>query len=290
MTTPSGTARLDKISYFRYSTLIPSRCVIRKVGRPFQQYRGRLEKPSVAVPSCSTCGYSVEWVRSAYESEWFLFRDAPFATTKGRYYRSPPGTPFYPGWHNLGSRTWLDTNWKHVQRLGEDLTSKRPWDSGTPPAVPPHARLVGNADCIANGEAFTNAADPSTLDEGFPAACYVPSITLDPVWNYLSTYWGCCQQVYYATLIDWINQGNFASCVLLLRKIAGPGATITTHSVAGIFPAFVTVVTPTFSIVVCNGTENAQNLHSKLFTRCGRNADRSDFHESRLVRGFDCDP
>lgn len=44
VTAPSGTARLDTLSFFNYGNLTPNRAVSRKVGRPFEQYRGRASK------------------------------------------------------------------------------------------------------------------------------------------------------------------------------------------------------------------------------------------------------
>lgn len=44
VTQPSGSARLDTLSFFNYGTLTPNRAVSRKIGRPFEQYRGRASK------------------------------------------------------------------------------------------------------------------------------------------------------------------------------------------------------------------------------------------------------
>jgi hypothetical protein len=41
VTKPNGTARLDRIGVFQYAALNVSRAVVKKVGRPFQSYRGR---------------------------------------------------------------------------------------------------------------------------------------------------------------------------------------------------------------------------------------------------------
>lgn len=45
---PSGTARLDQISLFKYGTVQPSRAVVKKIGRPSQSYRGRQSKRTIA--------------------------------------------------------------------------------------------------------------------------------------------------------------------------------------------------------------------------------------------------
>lgn len=42
--TPSGLARLDQVAFFRYSSVVRQRTAVRKVGRPFEQYRGRASR------------------------------------------------------------------------------------------------------------------------------------------------------------------------------------------------------------------------------------------------------
>jgi hypothetical protein len=44
VTTPSGSARVDALQYFGYSIGVPVRAVSRKIGRPFEQYRGRASR------------------------------------------------------------------------------------------------------------------------------------------------------------------------------------------------------------------------------------------------------
>jgi hypothetical protein len=44
---PSGSARLDRIAFFAYESIKPGRLVSKKVGRPFEQYRGRRSKSRV---------------------------------------------------------------------------------------------------------------------------------------------------------------------------------------------------------------------------------------------------
>lgn len=41
---PSGTLRRDQLMYMAFANLIPVRAVVKKVGRPFEQYRGRRSK------------------------------------------------------------------------------------------------------------------------------------------------------------------------------------------------------------------------------------------------------
>jgi len=44
---PNGLARKDQIAIYLYSLVVPTRAVIRKIGRPFEQYRGRRSKRPV---------------------------------------------------------------------------------------------------------------------------------------------------------------------------------------------------------------------------------------------------
>jgi len=44
LTSPSGTARVDAIALVDFFSVTPSRAVVRKIGRPFESYRGRQSK------------------------------------------------------------------------------------------------------------------------------------------------------------------------------------------------------------------------------------------------------
>lgn len=44
---PSGTLRRDRLAFFNYQSIDPIRAVVKKVGRPFEQYRGRRSKSRV---------------------------------------------------------------------------------------------------------------------------------------------------------------------------------------------------------------------------------------------------
>lgn len=47
VTKPSGTLRRDLLTYLPFGNLYPVRAVVKKVGRPFEQYRGRRSKTRV---------------------------------------------------------------------------------------------------------------------------------------------------------------------------------------------------------------------------------------------------
>jgi hypothetical protein len=48
LSVPNGTARVDVVSYNRYGTINVGRAVVRKIGRPFEGYRGRASKRRAA--------------------------------------------------------------------------------------------------------------------------------------------------------------------------------------------------------------------------------------------------
>lgn len=119
---------------------------------------------------CSSCGYAVEWTRSAFKSKWALHRGSS-ALTPGRYVFCPPGTPFLDHWHNLGSRDWTSDERDPWPALGE-WAGPRQWDSGT--FVPPYPRgkPIGFQPCFVEGEAITFPTTPTPYVRGFPASCY----------------------------------------------------------------------------------------------------------------------
>ena len=203
-------------------------------------------------------------VGNCYQSRWRLFRDST-VETRGRYYRVPQDTPFFPGWHNLGSRRWHDKNWEKLQGLGEVLEAKQRYDYGTPPRVIPQPKLLGNAECIAAGESIAHAAKRGSLYDGFPIACFDPSQFPDFRFGALSNFWECCNHAYYGQCLQWLSEGNAASAVKLLQRLAGPGVTVTYHAGTTLFPALITLVAPAWTIAVVTGTKTPNNGHLQAF-------------------------
>ena len=112
----------------------------------------------------------MEWLRSCYSSQWQLLAGGP--PTRGYYYKSPPGTPHYPGVHWLGSRNWLRGGDNPVAPMGELLGVKQLYRKGNLVPPPPPAVLVGSSDCIANGDAYPLPAVSRTLPYGIDSRCY----------------------------------------------------------------------------------------------------------------------
>jgi len=115
----------------------------------------------------------VEFLRSCYRSKWRLHRDADILTA-GRYYFVPPGTPHYPGLHNLGSRNWTTDEREPVPALGE-WDGPQFWYNGVTPKPLPLPVLVGDADCVRFGERLPDEPAeivPDNTCNAYPAACY----------------------------------------------------------------------------------------------------------------------
>jgi hypothetical protein len=93
-------------------------------------------------------------LRSCYSSTWRLFRNSP-QLTAGRYYFSPPNTPFYPGLHDVWSAVWVNDELEGAgPYLGEVPPTLRGYFKGALPVAPPPAAALGGADCVANGDSF----------------------------------------------------------------------------------------------------------------------------------------
>ncbi len=206
----------------------------------------------------------MDWVRSCYSSEWQLFSDSQ-VRTPGRYYFCAPTTPFVSGFHNFGSRVWLESNWQKVQGLGEALDSPHKWNRGDPPAVVPNARIVGNPDCLLNGDLIADALQGDQIKNGYPIACYTPQVPLDPTWETVSQWDICSLQFFYATIIKWISYGEFGLIPRAFQLLLGYNPQITLREGSGLFPTLITVIAGNVAIAVMNGTSNFQQLATQAF-------------------------
>jgi pimeloyl-ACP methyl ester carboxylesterase len=203
---------------------------------------------------------AVEWLRSAYSSKWHLFRDDLTITTAGRYYFSPEGTPFFPGWHNLGSRTWQDANWQRGQGLGEDVDEPEKWNDGDLPAVEPDRNYVGALACIADGELGANGIPADSMINGFPPACFrglgPPATPFDEASDYDS----CSVQMAYARIIEWMYDFNELAILNFLAGFLGPTFTVRVHPPTTLLPSVVTAVSTAYTLAWVDGTANFQQF------------------------------
>jgi len=198
----------------------------------------------------------VEWVRSAFVSSWFLYRDTD-VQTRGRYVFAPASTPHYEGLHNLWSKSWVTEYLEDQPALGEVVAAKRVYDTGVPGAVAPVAGLVGTADCIRNGESYPSG-QTDQLRGGWPLTCYdlnPPAANSPPPPVDLLD---CHVQRLFAEISDLLYRGNGSLAVAPLQD-ALPLATITrVPNSSSPYPGSLVAVNGSETVVVVSGTTNAQ--------------------------------
>ena len=185
--------------------------------------------------------------------------------TSGRYYYCDNTTPFLEGQHNYGSKTWYESNWLKIQSLGEDLDTRSAWNAGVPPAALPKAIQIGENSCLTNGELYANRIPEGEAIDGFNPFCFPQGVPVDPVWAVVSDYSSCSMQFFYATILQWSYIGDVASITTAFNMLVGPIGAVTLTLEAGLFPAVVTVVFPTCTVVVANGTSNFQQAATQPF-------------------------
>jgi hypothetical protein len=93
---------------------------------------------------CATCGYVVDVLRSCYRSFWNL---PGIGVVEGHYRFAPPGSPYYPDWHFLGSRNWHQGDRTPWPEFGELESAKQIWENGSVVEQPP-IELVGEQACF----------------------------------------------------------------------------------------------------------------------------------------------
>lgn len=97
-------------------------------------------------------------LRSCYVSEWRLWPDEPFRSTKGVYYWADVDAPALPYEHPFGSRNWetdLD-----VGPTGELRGVRQRWSNGfRAPLIRPPPTLLGGPDCYGAGGSPPPPAD-----------------------------------------------------------------------------------------------------------------------------------
>lgn len=209
------------------------------------------------LPDCSPCGLAVDWSRRCYQSEWHLFADDPETTTAGRYYRCLENTPFIPGYHHYGSREWLESNWQHLQGLGESLTFKSVWNPGDRPKILPINSIVGSLDCIANGGSYDHQVPYDQIFDGFPVKCILPDLLPNGPWAKVSSYDSCSLQYFYTQILMWMYDHDPLSIEVAFKMLI-PGCEVFWKLGTALYPDLVCVVTPTFTVLVIDGTQTWQ--------------------------------
>lgn len=229
------------------------------------------------MPSCTVCGYAVEWSRHCYSADWRLFKNDLGITTRGYYYFTADDVPFYPGFTNLGSADWYDKNAEIIDGLGEVKGSPRLFHNGRFSGTAPAPRLVGSADCIANGDALADAVDTSTLVNGYPLKCYVPLEPEPPLplfprprdFENLSAWDRCEVAKLWARIIDKLYVGEATEMTDILNDVLQGPATITYLAPRENFPATCFVIGPDYVLVAADGTRNFQQLAMQTMQSVG---------------------
>lgn len=205
------------------------------------------------------CGYAVEWVRSCKKSKWRLTRGSD-RLRPGFYYFSPAGTPFYPGFHLLGSRDWVsgDRNPFEEQPLGE-WSGPTEWYDGTPPIVLPLPVSVGDVDCIANGERpglpiINDACAECTRN--LPDACYLSEETLASKTNVMDCVFG-----WKSAKIIFAAYTDLAAAAAQVDDLFQGAAVVTTFPVVDtVLPSGVIAIVGDTAFIWLTGTSNFQQL------------------------------
>lgn len=212
------------------------------------------------VPSCSTCGLAVEWLRSCYSSQWRLFSDRPDKLTAGRYYFSEPDAPFYSGPTNLWSANWLDRNWKYGDGLGEKIGAKQKWDGGAKPAQIPGDRPVGSTDCLKNGQDFASGITASSLISGFPPGCFATLPGLSRTFEAASAFQSGSFQLLSAQVIKWSYSFESLEAITFLQGFLGPAWSVGVEPATPIMPAVTHAISSRGTLVWLDGSATFQQL------------------------------
>lgn len=199
------------------------------------------------------CGYAVDWMKACRRSKWRLTRGSD-RTRDGFYYFSPDATPFFPGWHNLGARDWVSAErplWSDPP-LGE-YSGPTKWYRGDPPAVLPLPVLVGEFDCVKNGETPGKAIQThksARCTDMLPRACYLDAEILAQKTKADNCLWAF---VCLLTIAD--AYGSTTAAGDRMRSYFGLDATIVPFEFAGaLSPAGIIIIVNEVCIVCITGT------------------------------------
>ncbi len=201
---------------------------------------------------CTTCGFVVEWVRVSKRSKWRLIRGHPELLTAGRYVYAPAGTPHYPLWHNFGSRNWTSDERDPWPALGE-WEGANQVDLGGLATAYPAARLIGDPQCIEQGERFPLPIIPDySLVGGFDSRCFRQS-GLPPIPRRVDTTDRAWQRQF--ALLQDLLYDNPLAAKIVAQNLFGPLASVTVVPDSDSFvPGSLIIVLPEQTIVIVSGT------------------------------------
>jgi len=170
------------------------------------------------------------------------------------------------GSHHYGSRKWHDANWEVEVVLGEDVATQHSWDNGGPPVRMPRNAISGASSCLASGELIEDSIPSEDAEGGFVETCYLPLPGLDPRWYVVSDYNSCKMQKFYAglLLLSYLNKGT--EIVSRIVALLGNDLDVTWHPANALMPAVTTIIHPTWSVVIVDGTRTYQQIAVQGFT------------------------
>lgn len=208
-------------------------------------------------------------LRSCYTSFWHVFRDSE-TLTKGRYYFAPNDFPTYPGVHIFGSRNWTS---ELYERGGEPLLGEwagpQEWSNGIRPKPMPLPILVGNADCIEQGELKPPIPAPMPPRPGtcvnYPLACYGIDQAEVAAFDIV-----CCGTVVdFAQAIDSLYNDPPQALDFLI-DLLGQGYVYSTVAAAiGTVPSTIIAVGKIVLVVITGTTDNFQLAIQGLYAAVG---------------------
>ncbi len=167
----------------------------------------------------------VEWIRSSYAGSWRLFAGRPDVLTGGRYVVVPPGTPAYPGFHQVWSRYWVTGEDDLDGRQLGPAAGALPWFTGSTPNPYPNTSPAGTAAQIAGGAPFPDGAAAGLL-YGFPFGCW--AAVPQPALLWPEAPWGGDRQIWLnlATAIGFAYSDPAAGRAYIIDLMGGTAATV----------------------------------------------------------------
>lgn len=191
-------------------------------------------------------------VRSCFSSAWRLFRGRS-ETTRGQYVFGNNSTPCYPGFHNFWSRDWVSDELDDAE-LGEDPAAVRSYALGAPLGWVPAPGLIGDPDCIENGERWPLEMAP-TLIGGFDQRC--GELVGEPLVSLAPTNPG--NWCFWAEVIAQTYTDASAAMATVAAALGVPSTGIAQRDSAGLVPPNFVLNTPAPHpvVVVIAGTTSA---------------------------------
>lgn len=205
---------------------------------------------------------------------------------RGRYYFSPPGTPFYPGWHHLGSSDWYDNNNRiEDPPVGEAAKEKHRWDTGARPVYLPLNVIAGSTDCLGAGASLAGALPQELRLDGFPLPCWGLNEPPNVDFQYGASVWRCQVQLFWATRIYEMYEGKEALAVSMLL-VRFRDSTVFFREGTQLFPPYMLIRHPKYAIAILLGTQNYDQVLVQVLATAIGPTDIGNFSTGLLWKSF----